>query len=64
MPNRNNPLTHFVLNELEKKRRKSGFDHDYYIDLATGEVKKRLYVKETNTRKSRIKKENEKSNKR
>jgi hypothetical protein len=46
-----------VLNELEKKRRQSEFDHDYYIDVATGEVKKRLYVKSNQgKRKSRSKK--------
>ena len=45
MPNRNNPVTQFVLNELEKKHRQSEFDHDYYFDVATGEVKRRLYVK-------------------
>lgn len=51
MPGKNNPLTQFVLNELEKKCRKSEFDHDYYIDVATGEVKKRLYVKRNQNKK-------------
>lgn len=57
MPNRNNPLTQFVLNELEKKRRKSGFDHDYYIDVATGEVKRRLYAKRNQHKKVEDKQE-------
>ena len=56
MPGKNNPLTQFVLNELEKKRRKSEFDHDYYIDVATGEVKKRLYVKRNQNKKVEDKK--------
>jgi len=40
-----NPIVQLVTAALEKKLRKSEFDHDYYIDVATGEVKKRLYVK-------------------
>ncbi len=57
MPGKNNPLTQFVLNELEKKRRKSEFDHDYYIDVATGEVKSRLYVKSKRQMKAEVKQE-------
>lgn len=57
MPGKNNPLTQFVLNELEKKRRKSEFDHDYYIDVVTGEVKSRLYVKIKRQMKVEVKQE-------
>ena len=57
MSNKNNPVTQFVLNELEKKRRKSEFDHDYYIDVATGEVKRRLYVKSKRQMKVEVKQE-------
>lgn len=60
MPNKNNPVTQFVLNELEKKRRKSEFDHDYYIDVATGEVKRRLYVNNKQKSKNSEEKKEEK----
>jgi len=57
MLNKNNPVTQLVLNELEKKRRKSEFDHDYYIDVATGEVKRRLYAKRNQHKKVEDKQE-------
>ena len=44
MRNELNPMVQFALAELEKKRKQSEFDKEFYVDVATGKTKKRLYV--------------------
>ena len=51
-----NPIVQIVTAAFEKKLRQSEFDQDYYIDIATGEVKKRLYVKRNQHKKVEDKK--------
>ena len=57
MRNEQNPIVQLVTAAFEKKLRQSEFDHDYYIDVASGEVKKRLYVKRNHHKKVEVKKE-------
>lgn len=44
MRNELNPMVQFALSELEKKRKQSEFDQEFYIDVATGKTVKRLYT--------------------
>ena len=55
-----NPIVQIVTAAFEKKLRQSEFDHDYYIDVATGEVKKRLYVNNKQKSKNSEEKKEEK----
>ena len=44
MKNELNPVVQIALAELDKKHKQSEFDKEFYIDIATGKIAKRLYV--------------------